>query len=97
MRPYDDEIPTYAEAKRRLKEHIALMREGDRGERRLAEVLAQCRKGNRCNLLDCPVWTDAKIFRNGRPRHLWLSRCMASSHPSPFYCEALRWTLSAAL
>jgi ParB family chromosome partitioning protein len=48
-------ISTFAEAKQRRKERIAELREGNKGERRLAEVLAQCRKGNRCNRAECPV------------------------------------------
>jgi ParB-like chromosome segregation protein Spo0J len=48
-------IYTRAEAIQRRKEHIAELREGDKGERRLADVLAQCRKRNRCNRDECPV------------------------------------------
>ena len=46
---------TLAEAKQQQKELIAELREGDAGERRLAEILAGCRKGKRCHLHECPV------------------------------------------
>jgi ParB family transcriptional regulator, chromosome partitioning protein len=50
----DSDIPTAADAKRQWKERIAELREGDKGERRLADLLAECRTGKRCNLLECP-------------------------------------------
>jgi ParB family chromosome partitioning protein len=49
----DSDAPTAADAKRDWQEHIVCLREGDRGNRRLADLLAQCRKGNRCNLEEC--------------------------------------------
>jgi ParB-like chromosome segregation protein Spo0J len=50
----EPDIPTAADAKREWTEHIAWLRAGDKGQRRLADLLAQCRKGKRCNLLECP-------------------------------------------
>ena len=44
------QIGTFADAKRKRKEHIEWLRQGDKTDRRLAKVLAQCRKGNRCIL-----------------------------------------------
>jgi ParB-like chromosome segregation protein Spo0J len=49
----DANIPTFAEAVRERDERIAeLKKEGDRD---LADRLAQCHKGKRCNEEDCPV------------------------------------------
>lgn len=50
----DSDIPTAADAKREWTEHIARLREGDKGQRRLAELLSECRKGERCHLEECP-------------------------------------------
>ena len=50
----DLDIPTAAEVKHQWKEHIDWLRKGDKSDRRLADLLAQCRKGNRCNLQECP-------------------------------------------
>lgn len=50
-----DDIGTFAEANRRRKDRIAELREGDKSDRRLAEVLAECRKGKRCGGDECPV------------------------------------------
>ena len=50
-----DDIGTFVEAKRHAKEKIAELREGDKSDRRLADVLEQCCKGNRCGQDDCPV------------------------------------------
>jgi hypothetical protein len=49
----DAGIPTFEEAVTERKEHIAWLREG--GDRDRADLLAKCRKGNRCHLDDCPV------------------------------------------
>jgi hypothetical protein len=56
----DSEVPTAADAKREWEEHIAWLRKGDKGQRRLADLLAQCRKGKRCNLHDCSKCTRRK-------------------------------------
>jgi len=37
------------------KQRIAEYRKGDKGQRLVADLMAQCRRGNRCNLLECPV------------------------------------------
>jgi ParB/RepB/Spo0J family partition protein len=50
----DSDVPTAADAKREWTERLARLREGDKGERRLADLLAQCRKGKRCHLEECP-------------------------------------------
>jgi len=50
----EPDFPTAADAKREWEEHIAWLRKGDKGQRRLADLLAQCRKGKRCNLVECP-------------------------------------------
>jgi ParB/RepB/Spo0J family partition protein len=47
-------LPIRAEAERQWKEHIAWLREGYKGDKRLADLLAECRKGNRCHLEECP-------------------------------------------
>jgi ParB family chromosome partitioning protein len=49
------EIPSRAEAIQERKECIAELREGNKRERRQASLLAQCRRGHRCNLDECPV------------------------------------------
>ena len=54
-------IPTFEEAIAQRKELIAQLKEGDRGERRLAAILARCRKGSRCNLVRCPVCERRKL------------------------------------
>jgi ParB-like nuclease domain len=50
----DSDVPTAADAKREWQKHIARLRDGDKGQRRLADLLAQCRNGKRCNLQECP-------------------------------------------
>jgi protein tyrosine phosphatase (PTP) superfamily phosphohydrolase (DUF442 family) len=49
------EIETFAEAKQSQKDDIAQLKKGGKRDRRLASLLARCRKGNRCNLVKCPV------------------------------------------
>lgn len=50
------------------KEQISELRQGDQGERRLADVLAKCRKGQRCQLIECPVCERRKLIaRRGIP------------------------------
>jgi hypothetical protein len=61
----DSKIPTFAVAKKQRKELIAQLREGDAGDRRSASLIAQCGKGNRCNLIDCPV-CELRRERAGR-------------------------------
>lgn len=51
----DDENLTFPVAKGQLEKRIVQLRKGDKSERRVAEQLARCRAGNRCNLLECPV------------------------------------------
>ena len=52
---------TLAEAKQQQKQLIAELRGGDDGERRVAEILAGCRKGKRCHLHECPVCERRKM------------------------------------
>jgi hypothetical protein len=52
---WDTELPSFDEAKQERSELIAELRQGSAGEQRLADLLAQCRKNNRCNLDQCPV------------------------------------------
>jgi len=42
----DSDIPTAADAKREWTEHIARLREGDKGQRRLAELCQSAAKGS---------------------------------------------------
>ena len=48
-----DDITSFKEAVKERKEHIAELRKEGNSER--ADLLAKCRKGNRCYLNDCPV------------------------------------------
>ncbi|HEV3160092.1 MAG TPA: ParB/RepB/Spo0J family partition protein [Xanthobacteraceae bacterium] len=57
-----DSIPTFEEAKEERKKLITELRQGNRGDRRLANLLAQCRKGNRCNRLKCPICQRRKAL-----------------------------------
>jgi hypothetical protein len=50
---YDQEVPSLADAKKERVDLIAKLRQD--GKRRRADRLAQCRKGSRCNLEECPV------------------------------------------
>ena len=50
-----DRIATLAKAVEERKELIAELRKGDESDRRLANVLAHCRKGSRCHREECPV------------------------------------------
>jgi hypothetical protein len=59
----DSDGPTAVDAKRQWKERIAELREGDKGERRLADLLAGCAKGNRC-CKNAPSASDAKRSRD---------------------------------
>src|SRR6202034_389682 len=44
------------------------LREGDSGKQRLAELLSKCRKGSRCNLVECPVCERRRLIaKNGVP------------------------------
>jgi hypothetical protein len=52
---WEPELPSFDEAKQQRSELIAELRHGGAGEQRLADLLAQCRKGNRCNLDECAV------------------------------------------
>ena len=52
---WNTELPSFDEAKQERSELIAELRHGSAGEQRLADLLAQCFKGNRCNLDQCPV------------------------------------------
>jgi ParB family chromosome partitioning protein len=58
----DPDLPTFAAAKQERKEKIAQLQEGDAGERRVAKALTQCRKGNRCNLTQCPICERRKLL-----------------------------------
>jgi ParB/RepB/Spo0J family partition protein len=44
---------TFVESLR--KQRISEYRQGDKAQRLVAHLMAQCRRGNRCNLLECPV------------------------------------------
>ena len=52
---WNTELPSFDEAKQERSELIAELRQGSAGEQRLADLLAKCRKNNRCNLDECPV------------------------------------------
>jgi hypothetical protein len=52
---WEPELPSFDEAKQQRSELIAELRHGSAGEQRLADLLAQCRRGSRCNLRECPV------------------------------------------
>jgi ParB-like chromosome segregation protein Spo0J len=58
----DSDLPTFAAAKQEQKALIAQLREGDAGDRRVAKALTQCREGNRCNLIACPVCERRKAL-----------------------------------
>jgi hypothetical protein len=84
----DDRIPSVEEAKQRWKKRIADLRKGDKADRRLADSLAQCRDGYRCDLIECPKCErrkrkaqeqiPASVAKNlsGRFR-IWLARVKA--------------------
>jgi hypothetical protein len=61
-----DPIPTRKEAIQARTERIAKLQQGDKDERRLAKVLAQCRKGNRCGRKECPVCEACKLLAEER-------------------------------
>jgi hypothetical protein len=61
-----DPIFTRKEAIRARKERIVELRQSDEDERRLAKVLAQCRKGNRCGRKECPVCEPRKLLAEER-------------------------------
>jgi ParB-like nuclease domain len=48
-----DDIPTFKEAVQERKKHIAWLRK--KGDHERADLIAKCRKHNRCLLGDCPV------------------------------------------
>src|SRR4051794_20446834 len=50
-----EEPRTFHEAKKERKEDINQLRKGDQQDRCLADLLARCRKDNRCNLTECAV------------------------------------------
>ena len=76
----DLDVPTAADAERQWKEHIAWLREGDKSDRRLADVLATCRKGARCNLQECPKCERRKeIARQKVPASV--VKTIGSLHP----------------
>jgi ParB-like nuclease domain len=50
-----DPIPKFDEARKLRAEIIAELEQGNDGERRLAGLLAKCRNGDRCHLVECPV------------------------------------------
>jgi phage gp16-like protein len=50
---YYDAIPTFEEAVKRREKHIAKLKK--QGDHDRAARIAECRKGNRCYLDDCPV------------------------------------------
>jgi uncharacterized ParB-like nuclease family protein len=55
-------IPSFSAVKEEWKEKIARLREGTTGERRLADLLARCRKRSRCNLFECPICERRKLL-----------------------------------
>ena len=52
---WNTELPSFDEAKQERSKLIAELRQGSAREQRLADLLAKCRKNNRCNLDECPV------------------------------------------
>jgi hypothetical protein len=84
----DDRIPSVEEAKQRWKKRIAKLRNGNKADRRLADSLARCRDGYRCDLIECPKCErrkrkaqeqiPASVAKNlsGRFR-IWLARVKA--------------------
>lgn len=58
----EPELPTFTAAKQERNKLIAELREGDAGDRRLAKALMQCRRGNRCHLIACPVCERRKAL-----------------------------------
>jgi hypothetical protein len=76
----DPARPSFADAKREWKQHIAWLRKGDKGHRRLADLLAQCRKSARCNLQECPKCKRRKeIARRKIPANAY--KTIGSPHP----------------
>ena len=59
---FDPKIPTFEVAKQQRSDLIAELRQGEAGEQRLADLLAKCHKGNRCNLRECPVCQRRKLL-----------------------------------
>ena len=49
------EVRSLAKAKEQNKRRIAELCQGDKSDRRLASELTKCRKGSRCNLMQCEV------------------------------------------
>jgi ParB/RepB/Spo0J family partition protein len=62
-----DDLPSFEDAVKQRKEHIAWLRKN--GEEERANLLAQCRKHNRCYLDDCPVCERrVKLARSRLPK-----------------------------
>jgi ParB family transcriptional regulator, chromosome partitioning protein len=65
--PDDDDdlfgpIPSFEEAVEKRKKRISeLLESEDKAQRRLADRLKECRRGNRCNLDECPVCERRKL------------------------------------
>ena len=61
-------IPDLKVAVEQRKERIAELEQGDAGDRRLAALLAKCRKYRRCDLVECAVCERRKLVaRRGIP------------------------------
>ena len=61
-------IPDFKVAVEQRKERIAELEQGDAGDRRLAALLAKCRKNRRCDLVECAVCERRKLVaRRGIP------------------------------
>jgi len=75
-------IPSFEEAVEERKKRISeLLDSDDKAQRRLADRLKECRKGHRCNLVECPVCERRKLIaKKGVPARL--IECIGSPDPA---------------
>jgi ParB-like chromosome segregation protein Spo0J len=104
---FDPNIPTFEMAKQQRSELIAELRQGEAGEQRLADLLAQCHKGSRCNLHECPVCQrrkelpkyriPASISKSwlGRPHEIRLSSIRVVGERRPLNEAKLRTMMAS--
>jgi hypothetical protein len=86
----EDEVPAFSAVKQQRKELIARLREGAKGDRRLASLMAQCRKRNRCNLLACPVCDRRKLLPKWRVPAPALKSLIGTMAPRKIYVDAIK-------
>ena len=85
----NSEMSTFAVARQKQKAYIAQLRKGDKGERRLAKLLAQCRKGDRCNLEECLICARRKELPRWRVPSSAVKSVIGTKTPQTIYLDGI--------